>query len=96
MIDKNPAVGRYAFVEGTAQGDFIGLVSGRIVKVAGARIVVQGPRGTERYIYKLAAVCDTDEEVARIKDFSRRSSQRVAELHEALTTGWNALIGGSK
>lgn len=94
MINQKPEVGRYVFAEPTHADSFVSTVArGRVVRIAGQRIVYTEdvPGGRERFMYRVAAVCDTNEEVEKILYFNRRAIERTVALRVELTNEFNNL-----
>lgn len=95
MIDLKPAVGRIVFGEPTMSDSFVG-VYGRITRISGQRIVYQDATGRERFVYKVAAVCDTDAESLQILTFNEQARQRLINLRAELGREFYALFGDRK
>jgi hypothetical protein len=88
MIDKKPAVGRILVLESNMRHGFF-VKGGKILRLTNKSVVIEYPDwlseewGT-RTVRTFAAVCDTEEEEARLLAFGKQALIRYAEFRNEL------------
>ena len=80
MVDREPAVGRFVIGKAPSTAFFQWFErAGRITKIAGHRIYYEA-FGKSGYMHDFEVVCDTEDEVAKIMDFTAYVQQQHFQI----------------
>ena len=86
MIDKEPKVGRILFKAGYLRGQEF-LRAGKITVVTAATVKYRAEDGDLTFAHRrnITAVCDTEEEAAKLTEFSDFAWKAIKDLDDRLS-----------
>lgn len=93
-IDKNPQVGRIVLL--APYDHYNGLCSegGKITKLSKSRIYYEDRHGSESFVLKFAAVCDTAAEAQSLLRYDREYTREQQALRTRYQSGWKQILSG--